>query len=248
MNKEFRRKVLARDVVFGTMLTVGHQTVAEALGKVGYDWLFIESEHAPNTGEILQGLVLAAGSTPVLVRLESNEELSIRRALDSGAAGVIAPKVKSREAAELIVQHAKFPPDGTRGIGISRANNFGQNIENYVKVANAAITVVVQIEDLEGIENLVEIIQVDGVDAVFLGPYDLSASMGCVGDMDNVELQKKIKYVREVCEEKKIALGIYEKSVETVDQRIREGFSIFAISSDIACITGFGKSLMKIFR
>ena len=246
MDKSFRKKVLEGDRLIGTMLTIGHQAVAESLSEIGFDWLFVETEHAPILPDCLHSIVLAAGPTPCLVRLSRNDEVSIKRALDAGAAGIIAPKVNSVETTERVVKFAKFPPEGIRGVGVSRASKYGLNLQNYVRSANDGITVVLQVEDYEAVENLEEIVAVRGVDAIFIGPYDLSASIGRTGDLAHPEVQELIMAAKTICANKRMSVGIFESQAANVDKWTKEGFSLFAVSTDISCLINEGKSLLEL--
>ncbi len=244
MNISFRERLLERELLLGTMITVGDQAIVEALAQVGFDWLFIETEHAPNLADRLNTIIMAAGSVPCLVRLSRNDEISIKRALDSGAAGIIAPRVNSVEMSRDIIEFAKFPPHGSRGIGISRANRYGLEMSSYVGSANNNLSVVIQIEDYKGIENLDKILSVDGVDAIFIGPYDLSASIGRTGDLENPEVRELIDRARKICANRRIPIGIFEPDNESAIKRIEEGFSLVTLSTDISCMINQAKSLL----
>ena len=245
MDIVFRRRLLEKKVLKGIMLTVGEQAIVEALSQVGFDWFFVETEHAPNLADRLNKIVLAAGEVPCLVRLSRNDEISVKRALDAGAAGIIAPRVSSAEVCEEIVRFAKFPPDGVRGIGVSRANQYGNNIESYLSDANGGVSVVIQIEDKAGVDNLENILEVAGLDSVFVGPYDLSASIGRTGDLKHPEVQALIDQVRKKCLEVDKPVGIFEPDIEAARQRIEQGFSLITISTDISCIIRQTKTILQ---
>ena len=245
MDKIFRKRLLKRESLIGIMVTVADQAILEALARIGFDWLFIETEHAPKLAEQLNGIVLAAGGVPCLVRLSRNDEISVKRALDSGAAGIIAPRVNSVDTCRKLVDFAKFPPLGSRGIGIARANQYGVNVRDYVDEANSGVSVVIQIEDREGIENLEEMLEIDGVDAVFIGPYDLSASIGHIGELDHQEIQNLIEHARLICSKARIPIGIFESDCIGANRRLEQGFSLITISSDISCIIHQTKSLLQ---
>ena len=246
MNASFRKKLLEKELLVGTMITVGDQAIVESLAQVGFDWLFIETEHAPNLADRLNSIILAAGTVPCLVRLSRNDEISVKRALDSGAAGIIAPRVNSVEVTRNIIEFAKFPPLGSRGIGISRANRYGLEMSTYVASANSNLSVVIQVEDYKGIENLDRILSVDGVDAIFIGPYDLSASVGRTGDVGHSEVRELIDRARIICSARGTPIGIFEPDSESASKRIEEGFSLVALSTDISCMINQVKSLLEV--
>ena len=136
MNANFRQRLRAGDTLLGTIVTLEAPEVVETLCHIGYDWLFIETEHAPLAPPAVQRMVQTAANTPCVVRQSRGDEISIKRALDAGAAGIIVPQVNSAAYARLIVSYAKFAPMGSRGFGLSRASMYGLNAEEYVARAN----------------------------------------------------------------------------------------------------------------
>ncbi len=245
MDTRFRRRLLDRKLLKGIMLTIGDQAIVETLGQAGFDWLFVETEHAPNLADRLNRIVLSAGEVPCLVRLSRNDEISVKRALDAGAAGVIAPRVSTVKVCEDIVSFAKFPPYGVRGIGMSRANQYGRKIDSYLGEANDGVSVVIQIEDKAGVDNLEKMLEVKGLDSVFVGPYDLSASIGRTGDLNHPEVEDLIEYVRKACLEVGKPIGIFEPNIEGARKRIEQGFSLITISTDISCIIHQTKIMLQ---
>ncbi len=179
MLHEFRKRLLRGDRLIGTMVTLPTPEVAELLATVGYDWLFLDAEHGVFDAQTLQALLQAAGSsTPCLVRVSAPAEVPIKQALDIGATGIIVPQINSAAQAEQIVRWAKYSPMGTRGTGIARAQGYGWTLGDYISVANEQTAVVVQAEDVDAVREIEAIVRVPGIDAVFVGPYDLSASLG----------------------------------------------------------------------
>ncbi|MEQ8663343.1 MAG: aldolase/citrate lyase family protein, partial [Gammaproteobacteria bacterium] len=136
MNLRFRQRLRAGDVLHGTMVTLAAPELVELLCHVGFDWLFLETEHAPLLPDAVQRVVQAAGATPCIVRLSRSDEISIKRALDAGAAGIMVPQVNSAAHARLVVSYAKYAPMGSRGIGLYRASMYGLDFANYLATAN----------------------------------------------------------------------------------------------------------------
>ena len=187
MTGNFRQRLIAGETLIGTIVTLESPEIVEALCHIGFDWLFIETEHSPLLPHAVQQIIQMAADTPCVVRLSRSDEISIKRALDAGAAGIIVPQVNSAAHARLVVSYAKYAPMGTRGIGLSRASKYGLNFDDYVANANENTAVIVQAEHIDAVENIDEICDVEGVDAVFIGPYDLSASLNKIGRLRDRE-------------------------------------------------------------
>lgn len=248
MHKEFRQRLLRGEKLFGTMVTLPAAELIEALCHTGYDWLFIETEHAPILPPLVQDIVRTAGDTPCLVRLSRSDEISIKRALDAGAAGIIVPQVNSAAHARLIVSYAKFAPQGSRGIGLSRASLYGLNFEQYLAQANEGTTIAVQAEHIDAVENIEEICDVEGIDAILIGPYDLSASMHKTGRLDDREVVQAINHVRDVCLAKGKRLGFFSASPEAAAARATEGFSLICAGADVAVFAAAQRSLLAAMK
>jgi 2-keto-3-deoxy-L-rhamnonate aldolase RhmA len=244
MNANFRHRLRAGETLLGTIVTLEAPEVVEALCHIGYDWLFIETEHAPLGPPAVQRIVQTAGGTPCIVRLSRGDEISIKRALDAGAAGIIVPQVNSAAYARLIVSYAKFAPQGSRGFGLSRASMYGLKAEEYVAQANDSTAVIVLAEHVDAVENIEEICQVEGVDAVFIGPYDLSASLNRIGRVHDREVVEAIDHIRDVCRKHGVPVGIHGATPEFVTSRMQDGFSLLSCGADIAIFAAGAKQLL----
>ena len=188
MLTSFHQRLKDHKALVGTIVSLASPEVAEVLSAAGFDWLFIDAEHSPLDALTIQRILMGAGSTPCLVRLARGDEVSIKKALDVGAAGIIAPLVNSAEQAVQVVRHAKYAPLGTRGVGVGRAHGYGFAFQEYVSSANDETVVVVQAEHIDAVNNMEAIVQVPGVDAVLVGPYDLSASLGRLGEVTHPDV------------------------------------------------------------
>src|SRR3954447_19554110 len=213
----FRERLVGGELLVGTMVTLAAPAVAEIVAAAGFDWLFIDAEHsALNTREI-QGLLQGAGtSTPGVVRLSAATEVSIKKALDIGAAGIIVPQINTAEQAADVVRMAKYAPMGSRGVGFGRAQGYGLRVPDYVGGANDTTAVIVQAEHIDAVRNIEEIVGVPGIDAIFIGPYDLSASMGKMGQLEDPEVRQAITRITDVCHAAGVRLGIFGVSAEAV--------------------------------
>lgn len=228
-----------RERTFGSWITIGHPIVAELMAQAGFDWLAVDTEHGaidlPQAQVLFQAMRAGNPACVPFVRLVGNQYEVTKRYLDAGAMGVIVPLVKSADEAREAVKSVKYPPEGERGVGITRAHMYGPGFEDYMARANRETVVVVQIEHTRSVENIEEILAVPGVDVVFMGPYDLSASMGITAQFDHPRMKTAIKRVLQACENAKVLPGIHvvPPSIDEVKRRLDEGFRFIAYSLDI---------------
>lgn len=233
MTATFRRRVNSGQTLIGTLLSLGSPPVAEILATAGFDWLFIDAEHSPiDAGAIQRTLQAVGGRTPCMVRVAAPEELPIKQALDVGADGVIAPSVNSAEQAANIVRFARYAPEGLRGVGLARAQGYGASFQEYLERANQEVAVVVQAEHIDAVEQIESIVEVPGIDAVLIGPYDLSASLGKMGRLDDPEVVEAIAHVTNTCRAASMALGIFGVNPSAVIPKIEDGFSLLVVGTD----------------
>jgi 4-hydroxy-2-oxoheptanedioate aldolase len=191
----FKRRLLAGETQNGLWLSLGSPISSEALSLVGFDWLLFDAEHAPIDLASVQPLLqaAAAGSAQAVVRPAWNDKVLIKRVLDMGAQTLLVPFVETPEEAAAAVAATRYPPKGFRGVaGSTRASRFGLT-SDYFKVADDEIAVLVQIETVAALSRLEEIAAVPGVDGVFIGPSDLSASMGFLGRAGAPKVQEALQ-------------------------------------------------------
>jgi 2-dehydro-3-deoxyglucarate aldolase/4-hydroxy-2-oxoheptanedioate aldolase len=246
MNLNIRARLQKGDTLIGTLITIPAPEIAEIMAEIGYDWLFIDTEHGSFDAQSAQGILQAVDHRcPCVLRVPTNDEVWIKKALDIGAAGIIAPGVNSAEEAERIVRMCKYPPRGTRGVGIGRAHGYGLKFKEYVAKANDDIAVILQAENTNAVENIAEIVQVPDIDAVLIGPYDLSASMGKTGRINDDEVQAAIASVTECCRDAGIPLGIFADSAESAAPFIEQGYTLIAISTDCLHMVQGARATLK---
>jgi 2-keto-3-deoxy-L-rhamnonate aldolase RhmA len=182
----------------------------EIIGHSGFDFVYIDAEHSTISFESLSNMIMASelSGMATLIRIPDNDPTDVRKALEVGADGVIIPHVNTLEDAKRAVSNARFPPEGIRGFGgLVRSSGFNVppvSIDEYIRRSNEEVTVVAQIEEKEAIENIREILDVEGVDAIFLGPSDLSLSMGVPGQFQSLELVRSIDKVLAAAKQKNI--------------------------------------------
>ncbi|UCH02681.1 MAG: 4-hydroxy-2-oxo-heptane-1,7-dioate aldolase [Candidatus Bathyarchaeota archaeon] len=178
MKNPVKTKLRAGRVSIGTFVGIGHPDVTEWLSHLGFDWLLIDAEHSPIGLETIQKMIQSMSSVKgcvPIVRPQWNDPVIIKRVLDIGAYGVLIPWVNSKEDAVAAVRACKYPPEGIRGFGPRRAAMFDPD---YFKTANDELLIAVQIETATALKNLDEILSVEGIDACYIGPWDLSCSLG----------------------------------------------------------------------
>lgn len=183
-----RDRLCAGEPVIGTWVSLSDPAVAEILAP-DFDFVVLDTEHAPNSLETVtdsaRAVDAAAGDALPLARVPWNDPVRIKRTLDTGVAGVIVPMVEDSEAAEAAVAACRYPPAGVRGMAASRASEYGRSFDSYVERANEDVLTVLQIETATGVENVADIAAVDGVDALLVGPADLSANLGALGEWES---------------------------------------------------------------
>jgi len=218
----------------GTWLTLGSPNVAEFIAHVGFDWVVVDTEHGATdiktTQTILQ--VISATDTVPMVRVAWNDPMLIKCTLDTGAYGLVIPMVNSREEAIRAVQAARFPPVGIRSVSPGR-NVLYAGVD-YLEHANEEVAIIVQIEHIDAVNRIDEILSVEGLDAYFIGPMYLAASMGVKLELDTTD-PRHVEAVNKVLAAGKrhhIPGGIFVGSPEAVNQRIAQGFQFIALSSD----------------
>lgn len=248
MHASFCERLRRRDVLIGTIVSLDSIAVVEIVAASGFDWLFLEAEHAPNGPAALERMLVAARDTPCLVRLPNHEPTWIKRALDLGAAGIIVPQVNTVGEARAIAQAARFTPAGQRGLGVCRANAYGYASGDYVAHANAATAVMVQAEHIDAVDNASAIASVDGIDGVFIGPYDLSASMGVPGEIAHPEVATAIETVRAAFATVGKPVGYFGIDPGDVRTRIAAGFSLVACGVDVQLLRAGAATLAATLR
>lgn len=223
-------------VTIGSWISFAHPAVAEIMADAGFDWLTVDMEHSVITireAEELIRVISLKGCTP-LVRLTSNDPNQIKRVMDAGAHGVIVPMVNSREQAEAAVKAVKYPPVGTRGVGLARAQKYGAGFDGYLQWLNDESVVIAQIEHIDAINNLEAILGTNGIDGTIIGPYDLSASMGKPGRFDDNDVKSAIERYEAISRKMNKPLGYHVVPADhsLVRQRIEKGYSFVAFSTD----------------
>lgn len=232
---EIRNKLRLGGLSIGSWIQIPNSSSAEIMGCAGYDWIAVDMEHGSISLHQLPDLcrALELGNTLPLVRLAQDHPKDCKQALDAGAGGVIVPMIISAEQLKAVRDSCRWPPSGTRGVAFSRANLFGKNFAAYSLEAQAPL-LIAMIEHIDALDNLEEILAVDGLDAILIGPYDLSASMGLTAQFQHEDFNKVIDRIQKICLDKNIPLGIHvvTPSEDTLTEKIRLGYRFIAYSID----------------
>ena len=246
MASDFRARLRNRETLLGTMLTLPVPAVAEILADAAFDWLFIDAEHGPlETSDLLSILQSVDRRIPCVVRVPRADEVAIKKALDLGAAGVIVPQVNTAAQARDVVRFARYAPEGARGVGLARAHGYGFRFKEYVESANACTAVIVQAEHFEAVENIEAIVRVEGVDAVFLGPYDLAASLGKMGEVEAPEVIDAIAHVTSTCRAAAMPLGYFGVTADAVRPYIERGYTLVVAGVDTLFLGNAARQLRE---
>ena len=230
-----RERVLAGELLAGTFCNLGSHVTAEIAGNAGFDWLLLDQEHgAGDQSELVHQLqAAAAAATPALVRIAWNEPWRFKRVLDTGAAGVMVPWVSTVEEARAATTAMRYFPDGVRGAAtLIRANGFGRDRDEYLQRANDNLLTVVQIETRQAVENAAAIAAVEGVDVLFVGPFDLSIGLGIGGQFDHPQFVAALDRVVAGARSAGKAAGILLQRPDQVATTLERGFSFVALGSD----------------
>lgn len=248
MIRTFKKKIVQGDLLIGTILTLPSTEIAEVLSLSGFNWLFVDLEHsAMSIRDAQQILQTATPALPCAIRVPSHDEVWIKKVLDLGPSGIIIPQVKSAEEVQRVIRHCKYSPGGTRSVGIGRAHGFGYQFAEYIATANDETAVIIQIEHIDAVNDIDKILQITGIDCLFVGPYDLSASMGKIGQVDDPEVQEAISLVRKRAQQAHIPLGIFGATVDAVMPSIQGGFTLIAIGLDTVLMGEAAKKITSAF-
>ncbi|MEI9420340.1 HpcH/HpaI aldolase/citrate lyase family protein [Mesorhizobium sp. Cs1299R1N1] len=231
---EFRQKCIGKSSLVGSFAAIPHPVAVEVMALAGLDFLCIDWEHAQISREMIESMVRAADvhRVPAMVRVPGHAPEAIQAALDSGAQGVLVPRVSTPAQAAMAVKASRYPPRGERGVGPGRAAGYGYRIPEYLAGANERTVVAIQVETVEGLANVDAIAAVEGVDMVFVGPGDLSVSIDAIGPKGADKLADAIRRIIGVTIAHDKTSGIFCASPQTVGQWAAVGASFFVLASD----------------
>ena len=244
------RQSIAEGPVFGPFSKTSDPAVVEALGHAGFDFIILDMEHGPNSVETVQDLIRAAQIAQMapIVRVPSAGYETIGKVLDVGAAGVQVPQISSAQDVQTAIEHAKFAPLGLRGVCryVRAAEYSSMDKADYFRRANEAL-LIIQIEGQAALDNLDEILAVKGIDIVFVGPYDLSQSLGVPGEVEHPLVVDKMRRIVEACLDKNVFVGNFTETVAQTETWVKQGLRYMSYSVDVGIIYEAGKALLSDF-
>jgi len=231
----FKRRLRAGDTLIGCWCSLANPITTEVLGLAGFDWLLLDGEHAPNdvTTFIPQLMALKDSASAPVVRPSWNDAVEIKRLLDAGFYNILVPFVQSADDARRAVAATRYPPAGIRGVSVSQRNNRFGTVADYFRDIDANITVLVQIESRAGMDAAAEIAAVDGVDGVFVGPSDLAAALGHLGNPGEASVQAAIAQVFEAAKAAGKPTGILTPVEADARRYLAMGATFVAVGSDL---------------
>jgi 2-keto-3-deoxy-L-rhamnonate aldolase RhmA len=234
MTPDLRVRLRSGEFLLGTWLTILDPVVPELLAGSGFDLLVADGEHGPvDTAHLVSMLIATrAAGVPLLYRVGANEPVRIMHALDAGASGVVIPQVRTPADVERAVAWCRYPPAGLRGVAPRRASGYGRGTATYLAAADALVTCCIQIETREAMENLDAILAVPGVDTVLIGPNDLAAALGHLGEINHPEVGAAIDRVVERAKAAGVPAGAWAGSATQARQWRAKGFAWATIGVD----------------
>jgi len=235
--------------VFGPFMKFTDPAAVEIMGFAGFDFVIIDAEHGPTSIQNAQNMIRAAETANItpIIRVANNDEALILRALDIGAQGVEIPQINSKSQAIKAVRSVKYAPQGERGVCryVRAANYSSMDKFKYFKSANNETMIIAHIEGVEGINNLDEILSVPGIDVIFIGPYDLSQSLGIPGQVNNSLVVEKMKEVALKCKQNKVAVGTFADDIKTAKFWVSLGVQYMSFSVDVGILYNVSKIIMN---
>jgi 2-keto-3-deoxy-L-rhamnonate aldolase RhmA len=244
---DFKQKLRAGEVAYGLTLTIGSPQIAELIGYLGFDWVWIEAEHTTMGLESLLSQVqaLAGSGTKAIIRVDNNDQTVIKRVLDMGCDGIIIPSVNTRADAEKAIRSIKYPPLGERGIGLARAQGYGVSLGEYIKTANDKVLTFFMIEHITAVQNIDEILQTDGLDGVIVGSLDLAGSMNLQNDLANPLIEAEVQKVLQASKAAGIACGAFVGDPNQAIARIQDGFQLVTLGADVILLASSATNVLN---
>ena len=246
----FRHGVLARQRLIGCWCSLANPITTEILGLAGFDWLLLDAEHSPNDVLTLIAQLMALKDSPSapVVRPPVNDAVILKQLLDAGFYNFLVPFVESAEEARRAVAATRYPPAGIRGVSVAQRSNRYGTVPDYFSTVNDQICVLVQIESRAGLENLDDICVVEGVDGIFIGPSDLAAALGHLGNPNHADVQRAIGNIFACAEHHRRSVGILAPVEADARRYLEQGASFVAVGSDQGLLRAATQALRDRFR
>ncbi len=249
MKHSLKNRIARQSPLVGTLVTLPSPEIVEILCSAGFEWLFIDLEHSALGIKDAQALLQAANpQVECVIRVPLNDEVWIKKSLDIGVSGIVVPQIQTAEEAARAVRWCKYPPEGSRSAGIARAQGYGAHFKTYVESANAETAIILQIEHIMAIQNIESIVSIPGIDCLFIGPYDLSVSMGKTGLVNDPEVQDAISKIKKCADKANIPTGIFGANPEAVKPYVEEGYTLIAVGIDTMILGEAAKKIADASR
>ena len=247
-NTSLKDKLNNNELTIGSWVTIGHTSIPEILSGAGFEWLVIDIEHNSIDPSMVQSLISTIQSYNIaaLVRVSKNDEVIIKHVMDAGADGVVIPMICSREDAEKAVSYVRYPPSGTRGVGLSRAQGYGNSFNEYKNWLDEFSVVIAQIEHINAVRNFGEIISTQGIDGIIIGP-PLYYFLLIIPFFRNIDYLNAIEQIEYQCKMNNFPLGVHVVQPEAglLSDKINNGYTFLAFSTDFLFMGNNAKEKLK---
>ena len=247
-----KKEIEEKTILLGTHINLRENIIPEIMGKIGFDFLWIDMEHTSLNKESVQNHLIScsAASIASFVRIPIKDSTLVRPVLEMNPSAIVFPFIMNAEDAKKAVESCKYPPKGKRGFGPKRANYYGlMELDDYIKNADSNIWVIIQIEHTDAVKNLDEILKVDGIDSIVVGPNDLSASIGLLGKLKHPRVKKLMDDIAYKTHNHNKPLGVSMGfDLENIEDWINRGVAWITIGTDISCLIDGAKKIMKVTK
>ena len=244
-----KEEVLAKTKLVGTIISMKTPAIAEIASLVGLDWIMIDMEHASLSLSDVEGLIQAVkGNCLTIVRVPESSQVWINRVLDLGCDGIMVPKINSAADARLVIKAGRYFPIGERGVGISRSNHYGIDGSERTTHLGREPLILLQIEHIEAVRNIDGILKVGGFDAIFIGPYDLSGSLGVAGKVQHASVLNAVDHIRRKCSAYDIPYGYFGVDSEALKKEESAGAKFLLVGMDALFLVKGMEEIVNAFR
>jgi len=246
MESALAKKLRAHETAVGTWISSGSSNVVDILRNLPFDWFVLDMEHSPITVETVATMIQVLNGSKItpLVRVGQIDQALFKNVLDAGAHGLVVPMVNTAEEAERAVSYCKYPPKGVRGAAAVKASDYGLGMANYIRTANEQVTLIAQIETPQALRNIGEILAVEGVDVAFVGPSDMTMTLGLIDDRSNPRVLEAMKSVVRASEAVGKAAGTMATSAEEIKRDLEMGFRFVSVASDVRQLINGARSML----
>jgi 2-keto-3-deoxy-L-rhamnonate aldolase RhmA len=247
LENAMKRKLGRGEKVMGAWISSGSPNSLDLLRNFSFDWFLFDMEHSAITIETVAHMVqvLNGSSAAPLVRVGQIDQAAFKIVLDAGAQGIIVPLVNTVEEAERAVKFCKYPPLGVRGVAATKASEYGLSLGKYIRSANDETTVIAQIETPQAVDNIAKIVAVDGVDIAFVGPSDLTMTLGLLDDRTNPKVVEAMMKVVKACDDAGKVAGVMATTLDEAKLAVQRGFRFIALASDMKYMTLGARSFLE---